>query len=204
MALATYTDLQTSIGNWLKRDDLAAQIPDFITLAEARFNRKLRLRAMETSVTTTVSGQTYSMPADIRKIERFFVTTGGREYDLLYKAPGDMAKFSGQTGMPLYFTTINQQAYLYPAPDAAYDITMFYMTRVPALSVSNTTNWLLTNAPDVYLYGSLLQAAPYMKDDQRIAIWEGLYRDAVESTQASDDEQQIPDSSLQIKADVKI
>jgi hypothetical protein len=74
---------------------------------------------------------------------------------------------------------------LYPTPDLTYNASLVYYACVPTLSASNTTNWLLTEAPDVYLYGSLVHSAPYLKDDARAQIWEVLAGQAIDKLNTS-------------------
>jgi hypothetical protein len=83
-------------------------------------------------------------------------------------------------GIPRYYAHVGDSFEFYPTPDTSYTGGIVYTAKVPALSISNTSNWLLTEAPDVYLYGSLIQSAPYLVEDARIAVWAGLYRDAVD------------------------
>lgn len=204
MALSTYSDLQTAVANWLRRNDLAAAIPDFIALAEVRFSRELRLRSMETTATGTASGQTIAEPADLLKLQRLAITVSGAERELEYMSPKSIGRYAGYTSTPQFFTTMNQQIVLGPAADASYPYTIYYIAKVPALSSSNATNAILTNAPDVYLYAALLEAAPYLKDDARVTLWANAYQNAVQNLIQQDNEQQFPDTSLVVKSDVRL
>jgi hypothetical protein len=75
-----------------------------------------------------------------------------------------------------------------------------YYATIPALSVSNTTNWLLTDSPDLYLYGALLQAAPYLQDDQRISTWGTLYERCLNDLKVSDERSRMATSALRMRA----
>jgi hypothetical protein len=204
MALSTYAELQASIAGWLSRGNLTARIPDFITLAEARFNRKLRVREMETVVSGTLSGQTLTPPTDLLEIQRLAIYPTGAEVELEYTAPKTMAKYGTETGQPFYFTTMNQALYVAPIPDGNYAYKLFYVQKVPALSGSNATNWLLTSAPDVYLYAALLEAEPYLKNDKRVPLWANAYNAAIVDLQEQNDRQQVPQSSMIIRGDVRL
>lgn len=204
MALTTYTGMQDAIARWLRRTDLAAAIPDFISLAEARFNRELRLRAMETSLSGTVTSEVVYVPDDLLELERLVIYPTGREVELEYMPPKNMQKYRGMTSLPFAFTTINQQIYVAPAPDSAYQYTMFYIARIPALSSTRATNFLLTAAPDIYLYASLMEAAPYLKDDARVTLWAQAYANAIEKLQKQDDQQQYPQGSLVVRSDIRL
>ena len=85
------------------------------------------------------------------------------------------------------YRTENQFEF-FPSPDGSYGVELLYYQRVPALSDSNTTNWLLTEAPDVYLYGSLVHSAPYLADDARTAVWAQIFGAAMQRLNQSSDE----------------
>ena len=100
------------------------------------------------------------------------------------------------------YTLIGGVAQVIPAPDGAYTFNFYYLTSLPSLSATQTTNWLILNAPDVYLYGSLLEATPYLQDDARIPIWSQAYSEAVTSVQQIEDATRYPISSpLQMVAE---
>jgi len=91
------------------------------------------------------------------------------------------------SGKPLYFTVVGNQFRLLPIPDGAYTAELVYYAKLTKLSSTVATNWLLTQAPDVYLYGALLQAAPYLQDDARIPVWSSLYQAGLDQLQIADD-----------------
>lgn len=202
MALDTYTGLKDAIARWLRRSDLTTAIPDFITLAEKRFNRKLSLKIMETSVTGTTSGSSIAKPADLRELQRIVIYSGGREFELSYAPQKELSRFIGESRMPVCYAEQKKAYYLGPKPDSAYSYELFYVARVPALSDVATTNDLLTTAPDVYLYGSLLEAEPYLKNDSRIATWATAFQTAVDDIQGVNDQKQR--SSLTVRSDVRL
>lgn len=202
MAINSYSTLCDAVGRWLYRDDLASTIPDFITLAESRINRDLRLRAMETSFTGTLSGADITLPADFSVAQRLSIQADSREVELRYVSPENISKYSPATNLPQMYTLIGGVAKVIPSPDGAYDFTFYYLTSLPSLSATQTTNWLILNAPDVYLYGCLLEAVPYLQDDTRIPVWTQAYNEAVASVQAIEDATRYPISSpLQMVAE---
>ena len=180
MSIATYTDLKAKIAEYLARDDLTATIPDFIKLAEAKFNRELFVRQMETRATTTIDlnssePEFISLPDDFQSMRRVRLSSLEGKPLLEFKSGVQMdeyrAKTSNVTGQPRYFTIFGTEMELAPTPDSAVTVEMVYRANVPALSDTQADNWLLLSAPDAYLYGSLLEAAPYMKEDARIQVW---------------------------------
>lgn len=174
MALSTYSELQASIADWLNKTNLTSVIPDFITLAEAKFNRNIRVSQMENRDTdSTVVGQDYySLPSDYLALRDIQInSTSVSTLDYMAPEEIDIHYDSADTGIPKFYTIVGNQIQLAPKPDAVYTLEYSYYQMIPALSDSNTTNWLLTAYPDIYLYGSLLQAEPYLKNDARIPIW---------------------------------
>lgn len=183
MSITTYSELQTAVGNWLARSDLTSYIPDFITLAEAALNRDLDVRQMEQRATATINinasePQYVSLPSDFNAM-RYVIMNGisGKPH-LEYMSHVQAAEFRTMTGdasgQPEFFAIINDEMLLVPTPDSGYTLEMGYRKNIPALS-TNSTNWLLTLYPDIYLYGTLLQAAPFLKDDERIPVWQTFY-----------------------------
>ncbi len=180
MALSTYAELQTSIGNYLHRADLTAIIPDFIALAEAKFKRTLRLRAMENVATGTVAS-TVAVPTGFLEMISLTVTSGGVTYPLTYIPPSDITSTSNSSS---FYSIIGDNIYFVPSGTGQTYTLTYYKALDP---LSTAVNWLLTNAPDVYLYASLLEAAPYIKDDGRLQTWANLLISAVDQLEKSND-----------------
>jgi hypothetical protein len=204
MAISNYSTLQASIGDWLNRSDLTAVIPDFITLAEAQFNRNIRHRRMVERATATLDSEYSAVPADWLESIRYQINTNPITV-MEFVSPDQAALLkgaNGTTGKPIYYTQIGQQFQVVPAPDSgsAYTGELTYYATIPALSVSNTTNWLLTDSPDLYLYGALLQAAPYLQDDQRISTWGTLYERCLNDLKVSDERSRMATSALRMRA----
>ena len=202
MALSNYTELQSAIADFLNRDDLTSVTPTFIALAEAQINRDVRHFRMENRSSGQQSaGDAYSqVPADWVETIRFAVTGDTvTELKLISRADmGDMRMSSDSAGPIKYYTHEAQQFHFYPTPGSDTDVELLYYAKVPDLA-SNTTNWLLTEAPDVYLYGSLIHAAPYLQDDARMATWAQLYSAAVARLNESSDKAKFSGSGLKMK-----
>ena len=180
----TYTTLQAAVASWLARSDLTSQIPDFIMLAEAKLNRSLRTRQMEQRSTATAT-EYMALPTlflEMRNIK----TTGTPVYTLEQRAPFEMdALDDGSSGRPSRYAIIANQIRLAPAPDTTYTLEIDYWESIPPLA-SNSTNWLLDAAPDVYLYGALLEASAYILDDPRIPLWMQAYERTINQLQTAD------------------
>ena len=194
MSFATYSDLQTSIANYLARSDLTSIIPDFITLAENRLRRELRIRQMLKSVTTsTVSGDaTVELPSDFLEIRDFVVMTNPIQ-PLSYSSPSSLSNDlrTSEVGVPLSYTILASEFQLAPAPDGIYTLKMLYFAAPPYLSSSNTTNVFLNIAPDGLLYGALVEAEPYLMNDARINTWGTMFDRAMGSLTRSDEKGQF-------------
>ena len=202
MSFATYSDLQTSIGNYLARSDLTSQIPDFITFAENRLRRELRIRQMLKSVTTaTVSGDnTIEIPADFLQVRDFVVMTNPIQ-PLSYSSPSALSNDprASEVGVPLSYTILANDFQVSPSPDGIYTVKMLYFAAPTYLSSSNTTNVFLTTAPDALLYASLIEAEPYLYNDARINTWGTMYDRAIGSLTKSDEEGQYSGVPLAMK-----
>lgn len=190
MAISTYAELQTAVANWIARDDLTSRIPEFITLTEAKFNRDLQCVQMETRSTATVDlssaePEFIALPGNFQAMKslRLSGVTGKPHLEYMSSVQINEYRYSvgNTTGQPYAFTVFGTEIELCPTPDLAYTLEMIYRADIPALSVSNTSNWLLALAPDAYLYGALLEAAPYMQDDNRIEVWGNAFQGVLAS-----------------------
>lgn len=180
--ITDYTSLQAAVIEYLARDQdatLIARIPTFIQLAEAKFNRQLFVRQMEQRAVTTVDTtssepEMISLPSDFQSMRRVRLSSVTGKPHLSVMSGMQMDEYRTSIGnladQPVYFTIFGTEMELAPTPASNVTIEMVYRKNVPALS-SNSTNWLLTLAPDLYLYGALLESAPYIKEDARIQTW---------------------------------
>ena len=178
MAFSTYSELKTSIANFLARDDLTSQIPDFIRLAEARMSRELDARSMEKRAqATTVAGDGYiSLPTDLREIRNVQLNTDPVKTLEYYTVQMINTDYAGQgQGKPKAYSIVGTEIMLRPTPDAAYTLEIVYGENVQALSDEDTNNTILLRHPDAYLYGSLMNAYTYLMDEQRALQYDQLF-----------------------------
>lgn len=184
MAISNYTELQSATSNWLGgRTDLTARIPEFITLCEAKLNRLLFVPQMETRSTTSADTsdtepEFITLPADFQTMRRVRLSgvTGKPRLQFMTQTQLDDYRYSidNVSGQPVYFTIMGDEMELAPTPNEDFELEMVYRKNIPALA-SNSTNWLLTLAPDIYLYGTLLEAMPFIKDDARVSLWASAF-----------------------------
>ncbi len=205
MALDTYDNLKSEIASFLNRDDLTANIDTFIDLAETRHARDLRIREMETvdtSITTVAGTQSYDLPTGYLELRYAMLQTS--PYTMLqYMSPADFFRVynAGEgSGMPVYYTIVGKKIYLGHSPDSANVLELGFFQRATALSSSNTTNDILTNFPDLYLYGSLAETSPFLMQDERLAVWSSLYKEGVRTANESAQRGRVSAAPLQMSA----
>ena len=201
MAISNYTELKTAVANWLDRDDLTDRIPEFIALAEARFNRVLRLRSMETKETaSTVAGQrNLALPTSYIQMRNFQINTSPLT-TLSYVTPEiyDRVWGGSTTGTPKFYTILANEVSFGPIPASVQEVEMLFYKKFDNLSVTTTTNWLITNAPDIYLYGTMLEAEPFIMNDERVPLWAQALQQAVSDLQEQDNKDRHSGSALRV------
>lgn len=187
MAIGTYSELQTACANWLNRSDLTARIPEFIALAEAYFQKELRVNEMKSRVDFTIDSEFEDVPSDFLEISQFHLDTNPKTV-LTQMSEGALvtAYPNAASGKPVAVAVVGSSFRFGPTPDSTYTGKLTYFQKIPALSDSNTTNWLLTSHPDIYLYTTLIQSAPYLHDDARIGTWSTLALEGLERLKRTD------------------
>lgn len=174
MSITSYDTLVTAIGDWLDRDDLATRASTFVQLAEARLNRLLSDPEMEVTTSTIAVDEITALPADFG--EMVSISTGDGRMSQVGAV--EFASFDTLTGTPRYYNISDGGISFYPGNSTA-TIQMVYRRRLPALGAGNQTNWLLTLAPDAYLYGALVQAEGFLSEDDRVAGWKDMFDEAI-------------------------
>lgn len=189
MAYTSYSDLQTSVANYLGRSDLTAVIPDFIRFAETRLARDLRTRKMLKSATSSmVAGDArVALPTDFLEIRDLY-TQGNPRKPVSYMSPSAFTRNAraDESGLPVFYTTLSAEFQFAPIPDTAYVLEILYYAQPTVLSTSNSSNVFLANYPDALLYGSLLEAEPYLINDARSQTWALLYDRAIKNISDAD------------------
>lgn len=182
MTITTYTELQSAAVEYLARDGdvtLTARVPTFIQLFEAKMNRALFVPQMEQRSTATVDTTSdepefISLPSNFQTMRTVRLNGVTGKPRLSFMTPTQLSDYrysvDNVSDQPCYFSIVGSELELAPTPGQAYVLEMVYRKNIPALA-SNSTNWLLTLAPDLYLYGTLLESAPYIKEDARINTW---------------------------------
>lgn len=192
MAITTYAQLQTAAANWLVRADLTARIPEFIALAEARLNRVLRARLAETEVAlaATVGARTVPLPAGFTEPLRVWIERAGTRTELPFLEASLMGA-SSLRGEPGAWTVDGANLAFDRPCDQSYGLTL-RMLRAFALADAAPTNALLSEAPDVYLFATLSEAAPFLRDAELAGAYETKLDRAIAELNAKDARSRAP------------
>lgn len=180
MSIGTYSELQTAVAAWLKRSDLTSRIPDFIRLAEVRMLSLIDVGTLETTATlaTTPSSDTIAVPADFKNPIALWIADIDPQEQLTQVLPQSLP-YNATPNRPQYWAIDGTNIRFQCPADAAYPIKFRY-TQTFGLSNASPTNTLLTNFPDVYLFGALSEAADYAFDNENGLKWNAKFNDAVQ------------------------
>lgn len=188
--LTNYSSLKTAVADWLGRTDLTSQIPTFISLAEIRLARQVRIRQMLVSATASTTGgdNTVGLPSDFLEMRDLYIV-GTPRYPLSYRSPSVISRDSRahESEKPVFYTLLGNEIELAPIPNTTYTLNMLYYAKPTPLSDSVSSNAFMANCPDALLYGALLEAAPYLMDDARLGVWSQLFQNSLDSLNVSDE-----------------
>ena len=190
----TYDSLVDDISTYLERTDQATldKIPTFIMLAEQVLAMDIKflgnLTVAESTMTT--SDPVIQKPARWRKTVSLNVTVNGEKFPVFLRKYEYLREYwpdDTQTDVPKFYCDYDYEHWLVaPTPAAAYDFEVLYYERVQPLDSSNQTNWYTEYAPQAMLYGCLLQAMPFLKNDERIPMWQAQYNQIVQTLKLED------------------
>ena len=192
MSIANYGDLKTAVASYLNRSDLTSYIPDFIRLGERRISYgsdmpnpsvPVRIPAMQNQTTGTISSSTIAFPTGFLEPIVVAAVSGSETWTLDYASPQAFTLLSNDAGEPTVYTYLGNS--IQTAGTGAADYSLDYYKAFTALSADADTNWLLTNAPDVYLFAALVESAPFIGDMEMIVAWSGMYRSIVSALNRS-------------------
>lgn len=204
MSLSTYSDLQNAVANWLKRSDLTSYIPDLITLGEARVNNDLRVKAMETSLLSTMTtSATVAVPADYMEMKFAYLVTqpmillDRKTPEWIYATyPNRTGYASSYYAKPKFYAREGSNFIFGPYPDSQYTIQGIYYAKPSALSSSIGT--IFPSYPQLYLFAALAEAAPFLKDDKRVELWEAKYKQIKDRVQYESDKEEYSGGPLRM------
>jgi hypothetical protein len=192
-SIVDYASLNTAVAAWMHRTGdtaFAAIVPDAIGLVEGLISAKLKSRSMETRASlSTVAGTAYvALPTDLVEARRLIITSTDPQAVLKYVTPDEMTRLSpySTTGQPSLWTVIGANLQLGVIPDGVYTLELSYLQKIPALTASNTTNWLLTAFPNVYLFGTLAQMCIFTEYDEGAKKYVELFNAGIDAINAMD------------------
>lgn len=192
MTIQTYTDLQTEIASWLHRTDLTARIPSFIQFAESRINNELRVARMVRFKTINVDGDRFDRPSDFLEMITLGPTdTPDTEFQIV--SARAVAKVNGD-----FYAHVGDEIVVKDMSTEPRNFDLVYYAKIPCLCDAEQS-WLLSDQPDIYLFGSLVFAAPFLGNDARAATWETGYQNALQSLQMRDDVAKFSGRTLEIR-----
>lgn len=187
MALDNYANLQVEVADWLNRADLTAKIPTFIRLLESQMNRKLRVRQMQTRSTASLAAEYLALPTDflsVHNVQILDTPVSRVEYASISEVSEFRKLYPNQR--PTRFNVDGSTFQFAPIPDNTYTVEIVYYAMITPLATAGT-NWLLNEHPDIYLYGTLMQAAPYLNNDDRISVWGSALTGILEDMTVADE-----------------
>lgn len=197
--ISTYADLKAQVAVLLNRSNLTTQIPYWVQLAEQRIaygsqesplqSEPLRIRAMETSADLTIASgvQTVALPTGFLQQRRFYISGTPTIKPVFITPEAFWGKwFAYTTGRPADYTVEGENIVIGPTPDTAYTGKILYYKKFTALSSDSDTNWLLVNAPGVYLYGVLIEAYKYVRNMEQAAAALNNFCGAVNALNSAD------------------
>lgn len=185
MADRDYNWLLSAVADELHRADLAARIPDWVRMAESNINRKLNIyqKEVEISFPSEAGSRFIMLPTDFSSPIALYSRQFEPREMLTAVVPEQLQIDDDNQGMPNYWAVDGINIAFEKPTDQAYPLFLRYV-RSMYLSSTNITNVLLENNPDLYLYGSLVHSAPYIRDDARISLWQSLFDDALRQVAA--------------------
>lgn len=179
--ITDYATLKTAVADYIARSDLSGFVPNFIQNAESTIYKTLRIRAMENALSVTIANGVAAVPTSPVFVALKYAYVATTPVQPLDRVPPDMiyARWPVRSGaeIPRDIAVAGSNFIFGPYP-GNYTVEGIYYGRLAALSDSNTTNWFITYAPDLLLYGALMDAAPFLKDDARIPVWQAFYQRA--------------------------
>lgn len=199
MALATYTELVSTVESYLARTDLNTIVPTFVQLAQERITRDLRTNEMLELFTNSVTSNTMNLPSDFLEMREIHFQ-GNPPVTLEYQSPDKFFRnhVTTTSGLPYYFTIIKNQIQFAPVPDNNQTLQMLYYAKPTFISPTVSSNLYLANFSDALLYASLAEAEPYLMNDARLQVWASMYERAIANIMKNDIGKKFPNTALNV------
>lgn len=196
MAISTYAELKAAVIDWSYRTDLDSRIDNFIDLCEADLQVRCKLLEFEAVGSVTITAGAGTLPTGYTGARAVY-WQGNLDKPLKYVTPDRYDQLANDSGEGVYYTIVGTQIKTAPMTDGT--VVMTYKARFTPLSDSNTTNVLLTNYPDAYLHGTLLQLRTFTKDRQGMADESALYEAAMKRIEIDNNQRKYA-NGLEVRA----
>lgn len=193
MAITNYTELKDAIINWSHRDDIDLLIPDFIRLAEKEaYNNPVEtLKVKNLEQTTTLTASTVSeflaLPSDYKMLRSSRLDIANQSGFIRYRTPEQLVRYD-QTNRPCFFTIVDTRIEFDRVPDEAYEFDINYYAEDSALTEASPTNELLTNHPDIYLWGGVYKAFAWAQETEEMIKYKSMFYEAIAGANKADKE----------------
>lgn len=203
MAITTYAELQTAITSWLRRADMAAIVPDLISVAEDRIYRNLRVRTMEETLSSTIASGVISVPSDYVDLKHAYISSTS-PYQWLERKSAEWIyrnyRYREQdTGIPRFIAREGTNFIFGPYPASTYTVGGIYYKRLDP--VSTAVNDIFTSHPGLWLFGALSESAPYIHNDNRLPMWEAKFGQIIAEVNAEEYRENSSGSRLAMTAE---
>lgn len=187
MALNNYDTLLSAVANWTARGDLTSRIPEGIVLTEAKMNRELRTVDQETkSATFTISVEYVAVPTDFLQVKTWYLNSP-RQPLIQEKDDVMTAVYGANTGTPERYSILGGNFRVGPTPSPAVVSTLVYAAKIPPLTVTASTNWVILNHPDLYLYGVNAEMSAFAHAPDKAKMWYDLFLEGITRLKAASD-----------------
>ena len=195
----TYTEIEADVVSWLNRTGFTALedlVETFIELAQRRIWRKADLNAMLTEVSFDTS--TAALPADLQRVHTMTIPNGSRLVEVNGAPLKKVIQEGNVVGVPCFYAPVGLNFRFGPTPDTTYPVDLVYYASLPNISTTVATNWVSDNNPELILFGALLEACLWLKDDTRAAVWEGRFQETLANIENSENKMGYEDGALRV------
>lgn len=192
MTMSTYTEIALKVEQWLNREgftSLTDQTEDLILMGQRRIFRQLRVDDMlVVDSAFTIDSTTETAPTNYKAAYTFSITLSGGQADMKSTPIRNLRK-AGTSGTPRFFSKVGTNFYFGPSPDGPYTAELIYYAEPDLIDTSTATNWLSLQAPELILYGALVEASLFLKDDQRVQFWEAKFQNVFKALEQESEEE---------------
>lgn len=202
--ITSYTTLQTAVGDYLNRGDLTTFVPGFVQNWEERFYRDPKNfgRWMEISAEFTITASVVPVPADYLGLKYAYISgspSARLDRVSINQIYGTYPR-GGSDGTPVWIAREGENFVFGPEPDYGYTVRLIYwakQTLIRSFASDAAAHWIIVNAPDLALYGSLLEAQPFLLNDERVPLWAAAYSEAIQSYRDLEDDEEYAGGPVQ-------